>query len=194
MYRLLIIIFSAAAAFALYLYGRNLRMEVRRLENNCEALADSVVHYRTRLGEEAASTSVLRLRCDEFRRLHAEDAGRIRSMGIRLRRLESTASASLAMQAAAASVIHDTVVVRDTVRMFGWSDGWVSVEGLIAGDSVACSVSSVDTLHQIVHRVPRKFLFIRFGTKAVRQEIVSSNPHTRIVSAEYIEFPKKRRR
>ena len=51
-------------------------------------------------------------------------------------------------------------------------------------------VESVDTLRQVVHRVPRRFLFIRFGTKAVRQEIVSSNPHTRIVYAEYVRFAK----
>ena len=54
----------------------------------------------------------------------------------------------------------------------------------------SCRVESVDTLRQVVHRVPRRFLFIRFGTKAVRQEIVSSNPHTRIVYAEYVRFAK----
>ena len=55
---------------------------------------------------------------------------------------------------------------------------------------MTCRIESVDTLRQIVHRVPRRFLFIRFGTKAVRQEIVSSNPHTRIVYAEYVRFVK----
>lgn len=78
----------------------------------------------------------------------------------------------------------------DTVRSFRWRDPWVTVEGRIRDDSVACRVESVDTLRQVVHRVPRRFLFIRFGTKAVRQEIVSSNPHTRIVYAEYVRFAK----
>ena len=78
----------------------------------------------------------------------------------------------------------------DTVRSFRWRDPWVTVEGRIRGDSADCRVESVDTLRQVVHRVPRRFLFIRFGTKAVRQEIVSSNPHTRIVYAEYVRFAK----
>ena len=51
-----------------------------------------------------------------------------------------------------------------------------------------CRVASTDTLHQIVHRIPRRFLFIRWGTKALRQEIVSSNPHTRIVHTEYVKI------
>lgn len=33
---------------------------------------------------------------------------------------------------------------------------------------------------QEVCRVPRRLWFIRWGTKELRQEIVSSNPHTRI--------------
>ena len=103
--------------------------------------------------------------------------------------------------------LHDTIVQRDfaavcdsgrlaaavrfdTVRSFRWRDPWVTVEGRIRGDSADCRVESVDTLRQVVHRVPRRFLFIRFGTKAVRQEIVSSNPHTRIVYAEYVRFAK----
>lgn len=49
-------------------------------------------------------------------------------------------------------------------------------------------IESRDTLRQIVHRIPRRFLFIRWGTKALRQEIISSNPHTRIVYSEYIRI------
>ena len=64
---------------------------------------------------------------------------------------------------------------------------------MIRADSVSCRVVSVDTLQQIVHRVPRRFLFIRWGTKAIRQEVVSSNPHTNIVYTEYIELKRKKR-
>ena len=65
---------------------------------------------------------------------------------------------------------------------------WVTVDGIISADSVECRVESIDTLRQIVHRVPRRFLFIKFGTKALRQEIVSTNPHSKIVFTEYIKI------
>lgn len=78
-------------------------------------------------------------------------------------------------------------------KVFRWSDQHVSVDGIIRTDSVSCHVTSIDTLRQIVHRVPRRFLFIRWGTKAIRQEVVSSNPHTQIVYTEYIQFSKKTR-
>lgn len=76
----------------------------------------------------------------------------------------------------------------DSLRRFRWSDPWVTVEGILGRDSVACRIESRDTLRQIVHRIPRRFLFIRWGTKALRQEIISSNPHTRIVYSEYIRI------
>ena len=78
-------------------------------------------------------------------------------------------------------------------KIFRWADRHVSVDGIIRTDSVSCHVTSIDTLRQIVHRVPRRFLFIRWGTKAIRQEVVSSNPHTQIVYTEYIQFTKKTR-
>ncbi|WP_350308236.1 DUF6549 family protein [Gabonibacter massiliensis] len=51
-------------------------------------------------------------------------------------------------------------------------------------------MESRDTLVQIVYRVPRKFLFIRWGTKAIRQEVISKNPYSKITYSRYIELRK----
>lgn len=198
-----------ALAVTLLLAGmvRRYRTEICRLERNQHALLSQVERYRTRAGEAAATVEALQLRCREFERLRAGDAERIRQLGVRLRRVEAAATLATATRIDVRAPLGDSVVRRDfaavcdsgrmtaalrvdTVRLFRWHDPWVRVEGRIRGDSVACRVESVDTLRQVVHRVPRRFLFFRFGTKAVRQEIVSSNPHTRIVYAEYVRFTK----
>lgn len=184
-----------ATALLAYGYARH-RHETRRLVQNQDALASGIEHYRTQLGQEAASVQALRLRCAEFERLRADDAARIRRLGIKLRRLEASSKTVTATTVAIGTplrdtvVIHlrDTLVVRDTLRLFRWRDTWVTIEGTIGADSVACRVESVDTLRQAVHRIPRRFLFIRWGTKALRQEIVSSNPHTRIVYSDYVKL------
>ena len=198
-----------ALAVTLLLAGslRRYRTETHRLGQNQHALLSQIEQYRTRAGEAAASAEVLQLRCREFERLRAGDAERIRQLGIRLRRVEAAATLANATEIDVQAPLRDSVVRRDfsalcdsgrmvsavrfdSVRLFRWRDPWVTVEGRIRGDSVTCRIESVDTLRQIVLRVPRRFLFIRFGTKAVRQEIVSSNPHTRIVYAEYVRFVK----
>ena len=187
----------ALAVTALLVAGyRRHRADTRRLRENLQTLTCDLTRYRTQLDEEIVSSRTLRLRCTEFEQLHAEDADRIRRLGIRLRRLEASARtvAATSLDARAplrdtvVRCIRDTVVRPDTVRLFRWRDRWVAVEGRLTADSVVCRVESVDTLHQIVHRIPRRFLFIRWGTKALRQEIRSANPHTRIVHAEYVKI------
>lgn len=178
---------------------RSEKRERRRLESNQTALMSDVEIYRTKAGKAAASNMVLNLRVSELERFRAADAESIRDLGIKLKRVESTAKTATATVVKLRAKLRDTAVVRETpagaviidsMQTFRWRDPWVTVEGRIRGDSADCRVESVDTLRQVVHRVPRRFLFIRFGTKAVRQEIVSSNPHTRIVYAEYVRFAK----
>ncbi len=198
-----LLIYSAVAtllvAGGVYIL-RSARTENKRLRGNCTALTQNVEHYRSRLGQEAASAQILRLRCGEYEQLRRADAERIRALGVRIRRLESAAKSVAQTNVESVAVLHDTVVVRDTLRVadtlrrFRWSDRWVMVEGEIEGDSVRCTVSSTDTLVQAVHRVPRRFLFIKYGTKAIRQEIFSTNPHTRITYTEYVRIERRRRR
>ena len=187
----------AVAVTALFSFTyRRYHAENRRLTQNQTALTAEITHYRTQAGADAASVRALRLRCGEFESLRAADAREIRRLGIRIRRLEAAAKDVTATQTEVRMPLRDTVVagirgslpVHDTMRMFRWRDPWVSVEGRIGKDSVACRIRSVDTLRQVIHRIPRRFLFIRWGTKAIRQEIVSTNPHTRIVHAEYVKI------
>ncbi len=161
---------------------------------------DSVRYYRTENGKNAASVQRLELSAAEIRAERDDVAAECRNLHIKIRRLESFSTAQtqtivdLKTRLCDTVVLHDrdSIIVRDTLRLFRWRDSWVTVEGLIKGDSVGCRIESIDTLHQVVHRIPRRFLFIRWGTKAIRQEIVSSNPHTRIVYTEYIELKKRK--
>lgn len=191
-----LILYAVIVTALLVVAIRHFRGENRRLTQNQTALASEIEHYRTQLGQEAASAQALRLRCAEFEELRAADAEEIRRLGIRLRRVEAAGKNVTQTDLEVRAPLHDTIVIHrrdtlpiiDTARGFRWQDPWVTVEGLLVGDSVACRVQSIDTLRQVVHRIPRKFLFIRWGTKALRQEIVSSNPHTRIIYAEYIRI------
>lgn len=168
--------------------------EKERLQQNQQALMANLQEREQSLDSCYASVEVLRLRCREFERLCRADADTIRSLGIRLRRVEAVARQVMTTQVDvrvpmvdSVRIVHrDTAVVFDTLRRFEWSDPWVKVVGEIERDSVRCVLQSVDTLRQIIHRVPRRFLFFRWGTKAVRQEIRSSNPHTRLCYSEYL--------
>lgn len=192
-----LIVYALLTTAIIVVGGRILWGANERHKSNSEALMQSVEHYRTAANEAAASVQILRLRCGEFEELRAADAEKIRQMGLKIRRLESAAKSVTQTKVEVVVPVRDTVVVRDTVhttdtlRLFRWQDSWVTIDGVIDNDSVTCSLRSVDTLRQVVYRVPRRFWFIKFGTKAIRQHITSSNPHTDIVYTEYIDIGKR---
>lgn len=75
---------------------RSEKRERRRLESNQTALMSDVEIYRTKAGKAAASNMVLNLRVSELERLRAADAESIRDLGIKLKRVESTAKTATA--------------------------------------------------------------------------------------------------
>ena len=103
------VVATALLLWCFYAY-RNSRTENRRLAENQQALSLETEHYRTRLGEEAASVQALRLRCAEFETLRAADAERIRTLGIRLRRLEAAAKSSTKTELDLRVPLRDTLV------------------------------------------------------------------------------------
>lgn len=194
---LLLVAISIAISLGSSLYIRRLIKDKQRLIDNQEVLLSDITLYRTAADRSAASVGVLTLQLDELRRQRASDVEQIKQLGIRLRRAESYARSVTTSSYVATTALRDSIIVRDTirdtVRVFLSGDTWSRVEGVIRGDSLSYNVSSVDTLFQVLHRVPRRFLFFRYGTKAIRQEITSSNPHTTLVYAEYVELPHRRR-
>jgi hypothetical protein len=60
--------------------------------------------------------------------------------------------------------------------------------GGLGGAVGAAAISLVvrDTLTLVEHRVPRRFWFIKFGTKCVKREVVATCPYTEVVMAERI--------
>ena len=196
-----LLIYAMGATLLLIACGSLLyrsHIEVARLRNNNEALTSKIKLYKNRLGESSASVAALQLQLDEYRELHARDTKQIRALRLSLKRVESVATTATHSEVEMSAPLRDTVIIKrfaaDTLSLFSWSDKWVAIEGVVQKGSVTCAVQSVDTIRQVVHRVPRRFLFFRYGTKGIRQEVTSSNPHSTIIYTEYIELPKRRQR
>lgn len=197
-FTLFVAIAATLATLCCGIYIHRLRTEQRRLLRNQHSLLADIDFYRTREGESAATVELLELRIDEFREQRARDADYIRSLDIRLRRAESYAKSATESRYTATLPLRDTVIlrdtIRDTVRIFKHGDTWSNMTGSISNDTIRYDLHTIDTLRQVIHRVPHKIWFIKYGTKAIRQEITSSNPHTTLVYTEYIEIDRRRKR
>lgn len=198
----LTLVVALCLTIALYL---NVRADRNRLRHNQSLLLHNgnVEIRQTTTGRSQASVPALTLRPSEFRQSGDTLLQVAKSAGIKTSRISEAATASTATRVdfdarVFRTVVHDTV--RDTIaeslptlspsKQLSWNDSWVSLSGTIADSIFHGSITVVDTLDIIVHRVPKRFLFFRFGCKQVRMDIISRNPHTRLTYARYYRLVK----
>lgn len=195
-----LLIYALTVTALLVMVGNNrqrLHSENQRLNQNIVALTSDVELYRTRSGESAAEVRSLRLRQSELEQTNEALTDQIDQLNIRLRHVNSLATAATQTVVEFSTQIPDTVLHRpvvDTIRLPLYADTWNSVQATLIGDRIEGRFSSVDTLHQVVYRVPHRFLFIRYGTKELRQVITSSNPSTRLVYSSHITIERGSRK
>lgn len=189
---LLVLLVSACIFFA---YGwREQKRESKRLSRNQSALLADVQLYKTQAGENAAKVQKLELTKSEFEKQCVTLKNEVEALGIKTKRLESVISTSSKTEAQIVAPVKDSLVYRDreqppdTLRCFSFADDYLKVNGCIEKDTFNGKIESRDTLIHAVHRVPKKFLFFRFGCKAIELEVVSKNPHSKITYSRYIEL------
>lgn len=202
MNKYLIIICAVLGIACATLWGVNgrLKTEKERLAGNQQTLLEKAEYYETEAGKFAASVQRLQLSHSELEDNYSQVCKVADDLRIKLKRMEAATTTQTKTEVEVEATVKDSVVRRDDtlpplkLQTIEWKDPWVSVTGELAGKNLKLNISSVDTLTQIVWRVPKRFWFIKYGTKAIRQEIVSSNPHTKIVYSEYIELESKCRK
>lgn len=188
-----IVIVAVIAILCLASKLSEVKQERDRFKDNQTALLGQVDYYKSESGQNAASVQRLTLTYDELKRSYDGIRKVAEDLSIKLKRAQSVSTTSTKTEVRIKTEVKDSIVYRDkiipdTLKQFAWSDPWVGVRGTLCKDSVDLHVESNDTLVQIVHKVPHKFWFIKWGCKAIRQDIVTKNPHSKITYTEYIEI------
>ena len=192
-YRIIIAGVCVAAVAVLAFLLRKERERTARLEKNQRTLMEDVRYYRSKDSLSAAGVERLLLTNREFRKYCGELKETVDRLGIKVKRLESVSLAGTETSYRVETRLRDSVVVRDSLvllKCMRVSTPYLDVSGCLDGEVFSGTVVSRDTLEQVVHRVPHKFWFFKWGTKAIRQEIVSKNPHSRITYSKYVELKK----
>lgn len=179
-------------------YISGLEAEKHRLENNQQALLKDCDTLRTENGKSMARVLELEMTASEFEEHCTELEKQVHELGIKNKRLEHLVQVGGKTELRIDTITRDSIVYMptlgqvDTLKCFDFDDGWVQASGCInkAGRLQAEFVSN-DTLLVVAHRVPKRFLFFRFGCKYIELDVTTNNPHTRLTTAKYIKFVKK---
>ena len=191
MKRYILIIILVIIIFFLSRSLHRQRQENDRLSSNQTALFQDISYYRTRDSLSAASVERLTLTKKELEQNCEALARDIKDLKIKLKRVQSVSQTSIETEHIIRTVVRDSLIVRDrvdTLQCIDYHDNYLTLSGCIEHNHFSGHIMSRDTLLQVIHRVPHRWWFIKWGTKAVRQEIVSKNPHTHVVYSRYIEL------
>lgn len=170
----------------------------RMLQNQNILLHNGRVNIsETTTGNSMVSTQAITLKSSEFRQSGDTLSHIARTMGVKPSRITHAATASavthVEITAPVTHVVSPADSVRptaDTVVAFSYDTPWITFTGTVSDSVMQGSFKSADTLDIIVHRIPKRFLFFRFGCKAVRLNISSRNPHTTLTYARYYQLVK----
>lgn len=168
--------------------------EKKRYQANQHSLLENVTFYRTKDSLSAASVEKLTLTTKEFKKHEIELLETIDDLNLKVKRLQSVSETGTETKYEVKTIIKDSLVYIEgkpvKLPCVNFSNKWLTVDGCVVDNQFSGWIESRDTLIQVVHRVPRKFLFFRYGTKAIQQEVISKNPYTTLTYAKYIEFKK----
>lgn len=197
-YLLIAIVALLAIAGSAIHYSQQLKADNERLHSNQSALMADVELYKTKAGENAAKVQRLQLTASEFETQCADLKAEVEQLGIKAKRLQQVIASSSQTKVEVHTEVKDSIVYvpmlarLDTLKCFEFNDGWVRASGCIdTSGHFEGEFESNDSLLIVAHRVPKRFLFFRWGCKRVELDIKSSNPHTSITHAKFIEFSKK---
>lgn len=174
--------------------------ERNRYRGNTETLLQDVSRYQTKDSLNAAKVGVLELKLSEFEKYRASDAELIKTLQTKNRELEAVTTAQMETITKLRGTVRDSIVYLpgDTttivLKCVDISDPWFSLKGCTTPDGeFTGTFVNRDSILVAATVQYKRFLGFLWKTKKIKNreiDVISRNPHTKIMGVEYIEIEK----
>lgn len=180
---------------SLALLIRRVNVLSKKLEiskSNEIALREGVTYYKTADSLNVASMQLLKTTTSQLKQHNADLVKDIERLNLKLKRVESISTYPVTVTGKVESRLKDTIILSIPQKKFTFADGYLIQKGIVLNnDIIKAEYTYRDTIVAVVHRVPKKIWFIRWGTKAIRIEAYSKNPRASIVLPTYHALRRK---
>lgn len=171
-----------------------------KYRSNTETLLQDVSRYQTKDSLNAAKVGVLELKLSEFERYRASDAELIKTMQTKNRELEAVTTAQMETITQLRGNVRDSIVylpgdtTTTVLKCVDICDPWFSLKGCTTPDGTFNGTFiNRDSILIAATVQYKRFLGFLWKTNKVKNreiDIISKNPHTKIMGIEYIELEK----
>ena len=171
-----------------------------KYRTNTETLLQDVSRYQTKDSLNAAKVGVLELKLSEFEKYRASDAELIKTLQTKNRELERVTTTQMETNNELRATVRDSVVYLlgdtvttvlrcvDIVEPYFELHGCATPDGQFTGTHInRDSLLIVETVQY------KRWLGFLWKTKKIKNreiDVISRNPHTKIMGVEYIEIEK----
>ena len=141
----------------------------------------------------AIDVKTLKFTLDEYKQYRTEDAKLIKKMGIQIKDLEATAKQNIIVNAPIQAEIRDTLILRDTISQYistvKMKNPHLTLNCIIENDTMKGTIVLPVNLNQAIWaEYKHRFLWWRWGLKAIHQSVGSDNPYVQIYYTEFINL------
>lgn len=171
-----------------------------KYRTNTETLLQDVSRYQTKDSLNAAKVGVLELKLSEFEKYRASDAELIKTLQTKNLELEAVTTAQMETITKLRGTVRDSIVYLpgDTttivLKCVDISDPWFSLKGCTTPDGeFTGTFVNRDSILVAATVQYKRFLGFLWKTKKIKNreiDVISRNPHTKIMGVEYIEIEK----
>ena len=185
----------------LFIKTSNLTKENARLQNNQSillsennALIAESQKYKTSDSLNAIKVNELRLTLEEYKKYRSDDLALINRLKVDKREMQKVIDLQARTIDDLSAPLHDTLVIYKEseieAKAFSYRSSWTDVDGVInlQSDSVSLSIKNRESLVIVESVKYKRFLGFLWRTKRIKSrsvDIVSRNPNTEIVGADY---------
>lgn len=198
MKKYLIIAFAILLGLIAYQTHRIGKLKADRdtYRKNTEVLLGDVKHYKTKDSLNVASIGEISLKLSEFKKYRAEDMELIKTLKADKRNLQAVVSAQMETIRELELTPKDTIIYREDkepyiAKAYQFKDDNLIFDALIGENDVMNAKFHIFVRVKYIEHIKRhRFLFIKWGVKERRQEILSLDPNTTVTQAEFITIRK----
>ncbi len=176
-------------------YIKKQKANIERLDGNVTALTTDINHFKVNDSLNAATIKSLNVTVDEFKDMNVEAKKTIDALNIKYKRLlKVNQTITQENQDLILNKTIDTLILKDTIVKTvsaSYRSPYLDLDIYDLGNQYQVKYESRDTIDQILENIPKKFLFIRYGTKGFKTTYVNRNPNAKIVGASDYIFKNK---
>lgn len=176
-------------------YIKKQKANIERLDGNVTALTTDINHFKVNDSLNAATIQSLNITVSEFKDMNIEAKKIIDALNIKYKRLlKVNQTITQENQDLLLNKTIDTLILKDTIVKTvsaSYRSPYLDLNIYDLGNQYQVRYESRDTIDQILENIPKKFLFIRYGTKGFKTTYVNRNPNAKIVGASDYIFKNK---